>query len=103
MLNLDNVLRHLRGNGCKVRINHYRRASLKDGKVDCYPLHEIDGNYFTLLNNGGFTTVEVTMPDGTVLRGKHNFSAHKPFVRRIGVTAALGRAFGNIYFLRSIS
>lgn len=40
---------------------------------------------------GGFTTVEVTTPDGHVVAKKYNFGKTVPFCRKKGVIAALGR------------
>ena len=86
-MNLDKVLGRLRKLGYRVKINHFRNVG-----NDCLQSHEINASH-TVMNNGGFTTVEVIRPDGVSLHGKHNFNAHKPFVRRIGVVSALGRAF----------
>lgn len=46
---------------------------------------------------GGFTSVTLTAPDGHVYTGKFNFN-NKPFSRKVGYNAALGRAFkmGNL-------
>jgi hypothetical protein len=90
-MNLDVVLGRLRKLGYRVKINHFRQVFSDDG-YDCLQLHEINSTHH-VFNNGGFTTVEVIRPDGVSLHGKHNFSARKAFVRRIGVVSALGRAF----------
>lgn len=91
-MNLDKVLGRLRKLGYRVKINHYRKVYGVNSGHDCLQSHEIDESVI-VCNNGGFTTVEVIRPDGVSLHGKHNFSARKPFVRRIGVVSALGRAF----------
>lgn len=44
---------------------------------------------------GGFTVVEVTSPDGQKAYGKHSFNS-KPFCKKTGVRAAVGRALSKI-------
>jgi hypothetical protein len=41
---------------------------------------------------GGWTEVEIVSPEGQVGFGKFNFT-NKPFNRKIGLSAAIGRAF----------
>lgn len=99
-MNLDVVLGGLRKNGYRVSIQHNRYVWRYKNGYDCLPTHEISRHEVLegdtkVFNNGGFTRVEITTPQGDVLVGKHNFSASKPFCRRIGVIGALGRAFGS--------
>ncbi len=93
-MRLDVILGGLRKNGYRVSVNHFRPVRQVDGVYECMPNHEIMHDTYKVANNGGFTAVMVTAPDGTILKGKHNFSSKKPFTRRIGVIAALGKAFG---------
>lgn len=46
-------------------------------------------------NNGGCTFVEITTPEGQVLKGKYNVPSGRQFNRKLGLTAAIGRALKN--------
>jgi len=94
IMRLDVVLGGLRKNGYRVSVNHFRQVMNLEYEYDCLQKHEIDYETRKVFNNGGFTRVTITTPDGDILTGKHNFGASKPFCRRIGVIAALGKAFG---------
>lgn len=68
----------LRKSGYKVRVKHYRRASVEG-----------------VASRGGKTLVEVTAPDGTTFVGMSRCSRKENFNKRLGVRIALGRAFAS--------
>ena len=98
----------LRKAGYKIRVTHVRKTrnpAMVDGVKDYllsryeYNLAKSEGrllDVFTygesVLPYGGFTVVEVTTPEGKTFRGKYNFGKRR-FERKIGVVAALGRAY----------
>lgn len=102
----------LRKQGYKVRVSHVRqlRAPLiiaptdyaEDGldwKVTRYEYENGQKSMDipwdkNILSTGGFTVVEIETPDGVKLKGKHGFNG-KPYNRKIGRNAALGRALLN--------
>lgn len=98
----------LRRSGNKVRVTHVRQTknpALIDHQPD-FLLSRYEHNLAfaesrlsnmrsfgeSVLPYGGFTLVEITTPDGTTLKGKFNFGKRR-FERKIGVKAAIGRAF----------
>jgi hypothetical protein len=98
----------LRKSGYKVRVTHVRQTrnpAIIDGNADYllsryeHDLAHSEGRLFyaspfgeSVVPNGGFTVVEITTPDGKTLKGKFNFGKRR-FERKIGVKAALGRAY----------
>ena len=98
----------LRKAGYKIRVTHVRNSKNPAiiGGVKDYLLSRYEYNMAKsegkLLNKipfgesvlpcGGFTVVEVTTPDGATSKGKYNFGKRR-FERKIGVAAALGRAY----------
>ena len=70
--------------------NNFPVMSRRDMKI------KEDKNDFVLSHKGGFTIVELTTPDGKTAKGKFNFGKTCSFNRRIGLTAAIGRALKQI-------
>jgi hypothetical protein len=50
----------------------------------------------TLINNGGFTLVEIKLPDGTVFSGKESVKSGNQFNRSIGYHRAVAKALRNL-------
>lgn len=97
----------LRKNGCLVRVTHKRKVYFPritsnhtggfhvKNEVDFLTKREIaelNGTYL-VSHNGGTTTVEVTDPlTGLTFTGKSFTHENDNFVRKTGLTKALGRA-----------
>jgi len=84
----------LRRGGYSVRINHYRLVYFSLQSTDCLQQDEIDACIVrpTVSQIGGFTRVEIIDNDtGRTFTAKHNFNG-RPFCKKIGVQAALGKA-----------
>jgi hypothetical protein len=95
--NQPKTVAQLRHEGCKVRVSHHRfpqsgnpqfsphfqyhQALLKESRVAIDP-------------KGGYTEVEITMPDGKVVNGRAYCSLQDTFNRKVGLVKALGRALG---------
>lgn len=98
----------LRRSGYKVRVTHVRltrNPAIINGNADNllsryeHNLAKSEGKLTNSLSfgesvfpNGGFTVVEVSTPEGRTFKGKYNFGKRR-FERKIGVVAALGRAY----------
>jgi len=108
MVNVDQKIAEFKECGTKVRINHYRRYQAgwvnKEGVlltptewVTCSHKELRDkkahGNYNPkyVENKGGKTTVELTLPDGTELKGESICCLMDNFCRRTGKRIAWGR------------
>lgn len=116
-----NTVKALRDAGYRVKLRHvrefvgvfklgddefmtrgeYEQARL-NGEIEYYPwgaeyFHETTGalkvpSYGMAVDNfGGWTEVDITSPDGTIMHGKYSFR-NKQFNRKIGTSAAIGIA-----------
>lgn len=103
----------LRKTGCKVYISHVRKFGLefqdKNGEWDdCGTRADYEsyfsecnlapGEPFSYANNvnacGGFTVVDVVLPDGERFHAKHNFGKSVNFDKKKGVKLALEKLVG---------
>lgn len=96
-IDVANTLSALRNNGLSVKINHFRLVYRGTdifyvGDVDCVQKHDIlsTDNVYSF---GGFTRVDIVdrETNKVVGSGKYNFNS-RPFCKKIGVQAALGKA-----------
>lgn len=91
-------MEELRRSGFKVRVYHgrvfqahdYMDAQVVTSKREMAA--EDNSFHYTLLCHGGYTSVDVTTPDGVELHGKYSFG-NRQFNRKLGLQAAIGRAF----------
>ena len=85
----------LRKSGYKVKVYHARKFKgwwdlmSKKEFIAGWPNHTIG---LHIDSYGGFTKVEVTCPEGFTSVGKFNTPTGEQFNRKLGLTAALGRA-----------
>lgn len=93
-----NTVEVLRKLGFMVRVYHgrvfqahdYNDARIVTSKRE---MQAEDNNFhYTLLCHGGYTRVDITTPDGVELHGKYSFG-NRQFNRKLGLQAAIGRAF----------
>lgn len=87
----------LRKDGYKVRVYHGRIFTTNQPNYAdvCMSKRDAEGELdpaYYLSSFGGFTSVEVTTPDGRDYIGKFNFSPNRQFNRKLGLRAAVGRA-----------
>ena len=91
-------MEELRRSGFKVRVYHGRvfwsDTRLNGCVVTSKREMEAESHNFDyrLLCHGGYTSVDVTTPDGVELHGKYSFG-NRQFNRKLGLQAAIGRAF----------
>lgn len=92
------VLRKL---GFKVRVYHARRFYSTDwnysGRFEAMMSKremtaDPEKQGFMLTCHGGYTRVDITTPDNLELSGKYSFG-NRQFDRKLGLRAAIGRAF----------
>ncbi len=98
---LPNSVETLRRLGFKVRVYHARRFYSQawnfSGRIDeMKSKREMAGDpekeAFMLSCHGGYTRVDITTPDNLELSGKYSFG-NRQFNRKLGLRAAIGRAF----------
>lgn len=88
----------LRSDGYKVRVTHKRVYPLlvsdnDDSFLTKKEAQKCQGIFPTVISSfGGYTTVEVTCPDGRELVGEAKCSSKQQFNRKLAVRIALGRA-----------
>ena len=86
----------LRKAGYKVRVYHGRSYYDMFGREYIMSKREFENQedvLATISSYGGFTSVEITTPDGQTLKGKFNVRSGEQFNRKLGLKAAIGRAF----------
>jgi hypothetical protein len=89
----------LRQTGFKVRVYHARRYWHRDdfsnetfvSKREA-GTQNLDFLGYNLSCHCGYTKVDITTPDGVELSGKYSFG-NRQFNRKLGLRAAIGRAF----------
>lgn len=93
---LPNSVETLRKLGFKVRVYHarYYSSDLYDLLTSKKEAAERSLEFFgySLSCHCGYTKVDITTPDNVELSGKYNFG-NRQFNRKLGLRAAIGRAF----------
>jgi hypothetical protein len=86
---------HLRKNGLKVRLRHYRYAEGPEQPMQLYLVNKHNRNRFTeILNFGGVTEIDVTFNDGKTYTGEAKCSLDDTYCKRVGAYLAFKRAAG---------
>lgn len=84
----------LRRQGCKVRINHYRRYNKHDGLANKWLAEQLNlGHEFKqMLPTGGLTRVEIDGLTQNTLVGEAVCSNADNYDKKLGIKIAIGRA-----------
>ncbi len=86
---------HLRKNGLKVRLRHFRYAAEPNQPFQLHMVNKQNRSRFAeILSFGGITEIDVTFTDGKTYTGESKCSLEDTYCKRVGAYLAFKRAAG---------